>query len=178
VTFTVYKVSSDRTSSTYYGYTNGDETTALEAFMVHAKYKIIPGKVRGASEWHQIENQEDEDSIVLEVVDACTDELEALESRNDQRSADQYSIVGPSFFPPLLGKKLKENSPELIEEWKRRHQIKKAPTARKAMILKGFDMHKVKMLGELHGKIMVVADLDKLTPNEFSVKYLMPLQLG
>lgn len=170
--FSVYKISGIMSSSTYYGYCVGEDM--LESFMKGARRAVDPTIRRGAGDLLR-ENDSNEDNLTAELVDACTDELEAWCIRNDERSSDIFSITGPSAWPANIAQRASKDHPERVEQWKKNRNINECPTARKAAKLGGFKVSDFKALGEVHGRDAVMKDMDGLNPKQFSEKYSLPI---
>lgn len=172
----VYKISSDLTSHTYYGYARArDEIHAKQLFLKGASRAFDPNIRRGDVEWLQKHNHNKTDNIVLEVHDVCIDEQEAWMARNDLRSSDVCSVTGPSQWPIINYDHAKEYQPERVEAWKHNKQINESATARQAYQLQAWMFDQIKKLCLSFDKQMVIYDLDTLTPMQFSIKYDLPI---
>lgn len=174
--YIVYRVSSDLTSLTYYGYALAeDKAGALETFMKGAKRAFNPEIRRGDVEWFQTHNQEREDCVVFEIEDVCVDELEAWMIRNDLRASDVFAVTGPSQWPIINYERANKEQPERVKQWKANKEINNCKTARQALKLGAWQFPQIKALSDTYLRETVVNDLDGLTPQDFSSKYELPI---
>lgn len=167
--FTVYRASGTKTDDAYYGYCTGEDPKSI----------FLKGARRGELDRGDIRlfmmNGEDEDNIKIEVLDGCTDEIEAWMIRNDYRATCIDSITGPTHWPGNLAKRATDEYPERFDMWKTKIKQREAKTAREAWALGMWTQQSVKDLTTIYPRTQVVKDLDTLKPIEFSRKYSLTI---
>lgn len=163
--FTVYRAFGDKTGDAYYGYCQGEDPKA--AFMVGARRS----ELERADVRLFVANDENEEAIKVEVLDACNDEVEAWMSRNDFRASNIDSMTGPTYWPGNIAERASKEWPERVAEWKVKMQQREAKTAREAWALGMWTQEAVKALTKTHPRQQVVNDLDQLKPADFARKY-------
>lgn len=163
--FTVYRAYGPKHNESYYGYCTGDKPK--EAFMVGARRS----ELERADVRLFMANGESEEDISIEVLDACTDEVEAWMVRNDYRASQCDSITGPTYWPGHIAERASKEFPERVADWKLKVTQRDAKNAREAWALGMWSQEQVKGLLTVHEKKQVVNDLDKMKPVDFARKY-------
>lgn len=173
MTYVVYRVSSSRDSRVYIGYCPTDETEPLGHFLKGALRKDDRCDVR-FFECHG------GDSALLQcsVVAAVDSEVEAFDARNSLRSTDPCSFSGPTNWPSGVYDRSCREHPGRFERSKTMWNARRLNTARDAYAAGLWSSTQVRGLLVGHEKAEVVADLDNLTPDQFSLKYASSLEQG
>lgn len=161
--FTVYRASGSKSGLAYYGYCQGDDVSG--AFGQFGRSETSRADVR----LMMANGTEDVDDLKIEVIDACTDELEALVARNDLRSTMTDSISGPTLFP--LAARAGEIDASSIDLWNQATTRFNAKTAREALARGQWTFQQIKDLSNAFDRKNVIKDLDALSPFDFAVKY-------
>jgi hypothetical protein len=164
--YKLYKISCTYTASVYYGYCKA-ELNPIETFVRHANLRTEGQS--GDSRLIQ-ENNNDVESLQAEILDEIDHEIDAFIARNDQRALDPLSITGPTYWPTQVHQRAQKEQPTKYIQWKALGKAKNAKTARDAYSLGAFKFAQIKQLGYLFEE-QVGADLDSLSPVEFSKKY-------
>lgn len=170
-TYVVYKAYGKNTNRVYYGYARGDEANVKTNFT--AGYNNRSGGDRAERKFVDL-NGGELDDVMFDIVDVFIDEYDAWMARNEERAEDALSITGPTMFPGDIAARASRENPERISQWKRRMSISKAKTAREAYAAGAWTKQQLDQLIKPIGparKGDIVADLDSLTPQEFSTKY-------
>ena len=174
----VFKLYSDATDLSYYGYREGNIETNIDIFtktVVVALQREVGVKGRqvdGAQKWYQ-ENDCNVDNIQLLILDICGSEEEALLARNHARTINSDSITGTTPYPLSVSKRATELFPELVDHYTHMKNIHLCKTARSAFRkYKCFSfVNDIKPLSDEYGKKVIADDLDNLSPIRFKVKY-------
>jgi len=168
--FVVYKVSSPKTDSTYYGYCTGEDVE--RCFLVGANRQDNPDR----GDVKMINAAGGKEFLQYEMVDVFANEEEAFMERNDRRASDGASITGPSNFPATIFQRVLKSHPNRAAAWKMARGVESL-TAREAMgdEYKGaakYTYQDVKQLAKTpQEKQQVMHDLDSLSYPEFVRKY-------
>lgn len=164
--YTVFRVRGHNTDSVYYGYCEGADEQVKKQFLRSANR---PEDTRSDKKW-LIENNGDE-NIIVDHLDCFNDEYEAWANRNDYRSTDSSAITGPTLWPIHLSRKTASEAPEKIAAWDFNNKIRNSKNAREAYQNGAFLYEDLKKINSASVK----SDLDKLTVQQFSVKYNLPI---
>ncbi len=168
--YVVYRISGPYTNSVYYGYTQAEDIKAK--FLSNACIENPDYKDRGDVRWLQ-SNDNDIDSIKVEMIDVFDEEVEAFIERNVHRVTDPDSITSSCNYPGTMFARAAQLHPEKMQEIKKIADINAAKTAREAWRLGKWGNDQIKSLTAYHKRDKIVSDLDVLTPNDFEKKYMV-----
>lgn len=169
--YTVYELASPAAMSTHIDYIKGDAVDAqdsIDQFLASTrKSTATRGDISFATD-HLVNG---EHQILAKLLARAETEEEALILRNTYRAVSKTVTTGPTPWPmEVYANALLTNEKEArsaLDLWRQRNM----PTARDAYAAGMMTMAEVKELAAVHVRAVVIADLDKLTPDQFNDKY-------
>ena len=168
--YIVYRAFGKLSSLSYYGYQKGEEKEEV-LLEVLSDAKRPDRKDSGISKLFVL-NNEDESTFDVEIIEVCTDELEAFISRNEQRVSNYDSITGPTPWPMTMSRRAESEKPETMEQHRKRMKQRGAKTARQAYSLGLWTKSVIdNLVSWSTDKPQLKKDFDKLSPDEFAIKY-------
>jgi hypothetical protein len=168
MTFTVYRAFGPISPDSYYGYCESEDLT--DTFLEGATRKDPLSTKRGDVRLIEA-NGGDVSVMETEVLEIFEDEVEAFLCRNDLRARNPDSITGPTMFPGGIAARAAKEHPERMGAIQILVDQRDAKTAREAYQLGRWTLDTIKSLGNKFDKKVIVTDLDKLSPKQFSAKY-------
>lgn len=167
--FSVYRVTGSHTNLAYYGYVHHeDPTTIKNAFLDQAKMR--QDNDRGDIKLVNANNG-DTESLTVTIIDQFDNELDAWTCRNEQRVFECDSITAPTPFPTGMADRCKQDKPETVARWRERMMMRTAKTARQAYAMGMWTKQHIHDLAKVFKRDDVIKDLDRLSPDDFDLKY-------
>lgn len=169
--YTVYLIRGPRSPFVYIGYCPGNNP--LEYFLT-----VCKNQRRDAERFDRRFLQEHGTSfeLVADVLMECDTEWEAFVIRNEQRAKHTRTISGPTNWPPSAHSGAMAEIGDRVKAAAEAWEIRTKNTAREAYAAGLWTQNDIRFLSLQHGRDVIVADLDTLTPDQFTIKYVEPLQ--
>lgn len=171
--FQLYRITGRQTPHVYYGYCPIEQDPSV-AFAAQANRHDL-GE-RGAK-MLVVDNNNEIDTLESEQLNVYDYELDAFLARNEERARDPLAITGPSLFPASVYDRAAKEQPERVKHIASTMKARNCSTAREAYALGAFAFAHIKELSAEHGKGIIVADLDKMSPTRFADKYNLKFEV-
>lgn len=162
----VYMISGPNSKHVYIGYCPKDDVSALDHFLVGTRRSEDRADVRFVEE-----HGGDANVLTATTISEHDTELEAFFKRNELRALTPYAFTGPTSWPTGVYERAKTTNPTRYEDAVAKWSARQQPTAREAYAKGLWTFKQIAELSKVVGREQIIVDLDRLTPNEFDVRY-------
>lgn len=162
----VYIVSGPNSKFVYVGYCVDDDQSALDHFLVGTRRSEDRGDIRFVEEHGGAAT-----ALTATVVSVHDTELEAHFERNRLRGITPFAFTGPTPLPTAVHERAKAENPTRVAQAYAAWAARQQQTARKAYEMGLWTFQQIAAVAKVCGRDQVGYDLDRLSPDEFHVKY-------